>query len=163
MSVEDYYSSMRSLLIALCLTLPGAALAGVTVTFADPNKFTDVEDKNSTPDQVMGEIKAHLEKLGEKHLAPGKKVTIEVFDIDRAGRPRMGRNDIRVMTGRSDFPCIDLAAGLEGESQKREKVCDLDYLRSLPPPYNSGESLVFEKRMLDEWLRLRAKAASWGK
>ena len=153
----------RHLLLALCLAAPAPLLAAVTVTNSDPNKFTDVEDKNSEPERVMQELKTHLEQLGERHLAPGTHLMIEVFDIDRAGRPRMGRNDIRIMTGRTDFPCIDLASGLEGQTMKREKVCDLDYLRSLPPPYNSGESLVFEKRMLDEWMRKRAKDAGWKK
>ena len=154
---------LRYLPLAFCLAAPASLLAGVTVTHADPNKFTDVEDKNSTPDEVMRDLKTHLEQLGGRHLDASTNLNVEVFDIDRAGRPRMGRNDIRIMTGRSDFPCIDLAAGLAGETQKRERVCDLDYLRSLPPPYNSGESLVFEKRMLDEWLRKRAKDAGWKK
>jgi hypothetical protein len=150
---------VRELATAVCLAASMPVLAAVTVTNSDPNKFTDVEDKNSSPDQVMGELKAHLEKLGERYLAAETNVNVEVFDVDRAGRPRMGRNDIRIMTGRSDFPCIDLASGAEGQTQKREKVCDLDYLRSLPPPYNAGESLVFEKRMLDEWFKKRFKDA----
>ena len=154
---------MRLIVLALCLAAAGSPQAAVIVTHSDPTQFTDVEDKNSTPDQVMGEIKAHLERLGERYPIPGKNVKIEVLNIDRAGRPRMGRNDIRVMTGRSDFPCIDLASALEGQTMRRERVCDLDYLRSLPPPYNSGESLVFEKRMLDEWFRKRTADAAWGK
>jgi hypothetical protein len=143
----------RSLLLALCLAASGPALAAVTVTHADPNRFTDIEDKNSEPERTMREFKAHLESLGKRY-APDKNVAIEVLDIDRAGRPRL-RHDVRVMTGKSDFPCIDLASALDGGTMKRERVCDLDYLRTLPPPYNSGEALVFEKRMLDDWFRRR--------
>ena len=144
---------LRHLLIALCVAASSPALAAVTVTHADPNRFTDIEDKNSEPERTMREFKAHFEYLGKRY-APDKNVNVEVFDIDRAGRPRL-RHDVRVMTGKSDFPCIDLAAGLEGASMQRERVCDLDYLRTLPPPYNSGEALVFEKRMLDDWFRRR--------
>lgn len=148
------------LLLAICLAAAAPVLAGVTVTHTDPNRFTDVEDKNSVPEQVMRDLKAHLEGLGARYLTPGANVQVEVFDVDRAGRPHMGRGDLRIMTGRSDFPCIDLASGLAGATQKRERVCDLDYLRRLPHPYNSGESLVFEKRMLDEWFRKRFGDAS---
>lgn len=148
------------LLLPLLLATATPALAGVTVTHSDPTRFTDVEDKNSTADQVMGELKTHLQQLGERYLAPGMNIRVEVFDIDRAGRAHMGRGDLRIMTGRSDFPCIDLASGAEGATQKRERVCDLDYLRSLPPPYNSHESLVFEKRMLDVWFKQRFGDAS---
>jgi hypothetical protein len=152
---------LRYLVFALSLAAPSLATAGVTVTHSDPAKFTDIEDKNSEPERTMREFKTHLEYLGERYT-PGKNVNIEVFDIDRAGRPRL-RHDIRVMTGRSDFPCIDLASALDGGTMKRERVCDMDYLRSLPPPYNAGEALVFEKRMLDDWYRRRAKDAGWDK
>lgn len=152
---------LREPVLAICLAASGLALAGVTVTHSDPAKFTDIEDKASDPERTMREFKAHLEALGARY-SPGKNVNIEVFDIDRAGRPRL-RHEVRVMTGKADFPCIDLASGLEGASMKRERVCDLDYLRSLPPPYHSGEALVFEKRMLDDWYRRRAADAGWNK
>ncbi len=150
---------MRHLLLALALAASVPALASVAVTYSDPARFTDLDDKMSTPEQAMGELKQHLQALGERYLTPGTRVQIEVFDVDRAGRARI-RGDVRVMTGKADFPCIDLASGLEGATQKRERVCDLDYLRSLPHPYNTGEALVFEKRMLDDWFRKRFGDAS---
>ena len=144
---------LRHLFFALCVAASGPALSAVTVTHADPNSFTDMEDKSSEPERTMREFKTHFEYLGKRY-APDKNVAIEVFDIDRAGRPRL-RHEVRVMTGKSDFPCIDLASAQDGGTMQRERVCDLDYLRSLPPPYNSGEALVFEKRMLDDWFRRR--------
>ena len=143
----------RHLLLALCLAASAPALAAVTVTHSDPNRFTDMEDSASQPEGTMREFKAHLESLGKRY-APDRNVAIEVFDIDRAGRPRM-RHEVRVMTGKADFPCIDLASSLDGGTMTRERVCDLDYLRTLPPPYNSGEALAFDKRMLDDWFRRR--------
>jgi hypothetical protein len=60
-----------------------------------------------------------------------------------------------VMTGGTDFPCVDLAAGPEGGIMRRERVCDRDYLRTLHQPYSAGEALVYDKRMLDDWFRQR--------
>jgi len=141
------------LIAAICLA-SAPAWAGVTVTHSDPERFTDASDRGSDPGRVMGELKQHLELLGER-FARGKNIAIQVLDVDRAGRAHMGPNDMRVMTGRSDFPCVELSAGLEGAAATKERVCDMDYLRRLPPPYNADEPLTFEKRMLEEWFKQR--------
>jgi hypothetical protein len=81
-------------------------------------------------------------------------------DVDRAGRPRGNLpTEIRIMNGKGDMPCIDLRYSLEsgGKSDPwtRERVCDSDYLRSLPFKYDEHDPLACEKRMLDEWFQRR--------
>ena len=40
-------------------------------------------------------------------------------------------------------------------SHRRERVCDMDYLRRVTGRYSEHDPLVYEKRMLDEWFALR--------
>jgi hypothetical protein len=129
--------------------------AAVTVTYGDADKFTDAGDRNTDPRKVMQALKNHLEALGAKHL-PNGNVSIEVLDLDRAGRPRMNLpTEIRVMSGKGDMPCIDLRYSLNGAPYVKERVCDPEFLRPLPFSYDQHDPLVYEKRMLDEWFERR--------
>ena len=139
--------------VAGCAIAPLAAPAGVTVAWSNPSRFTDIGDRSVDPDRVMADLEQHLERLGERYLA-GMDVRIEVFDVDRAGRTN-NVDAIRVMNGKGDWPCIELAAGRGGETPRRERVCDMNYFRRLPLPYHKDRPLVYEKRMLDEWFRQR--------
>jgi len=142
----------------LAVSLPAAA--AVTVTYGDPDRFTDVSDRNSDPRKVMQVLAGFLQKLGERDLPPGTDVRIEVLDLDRAGRPRMNLpTEIRVMNGKADMPCIDLKYTVESGGQvtksTRERVCDPDYLRPLSFKANQNDPLGYEKRMLEEWFKAR--------
>jgi hypothetical protein len=140
------------------------ASAAVTVTYGDPDRFTDVSDRNSDPRKIMQVLSTFLQKLGDKTLPKGTDVKIEVLDLDRAGRPRMNLpTETRVMTGKADMPCIDLKYSLESGGQviksERERVCDADYLRPLPFKTNENDPLAYEKRMLEEWFKARFSPA----
>jgi hypothetical protein len=153
----------RLLILAACLsaTLSLPVHAAVTVTSAvDPDKFSDAGDRNNDPRKVMQALADHLKELGNKYLPPGTNLAIEVFDVDRAGRPRMNLpTEIRVVSGKGDIPCIDLKYTLEtggkATQSNRERVCDTDFLRALGPRYDEHDPLVYETRMLDEWFRKR--------
>ncbi len=148
-----------ALLAALALAA-GNVHAGVTVEYGNPDRFKDAGDRSTDPVKVMKALADHLKQLGDRYLAPGTEVHIEVLDLDRAGRPRMNLpTEIRIMTGRADPPCIDMrytvtAQGRTGEP-RQEHVCDLDYLRPLVPGGIENDPLVYEKRMLDEWFQKR--------
>jgi hypothetical protein len=139
--------------------------AAVTVTYGDPDRFTDVADRNSDPRQVMQSLEQHLKKLGDRYLPPQANLKIEVLDVDRAGRPYLNLpTEIRIITGQADMPCIELAYTLEAENKEpqsgHERVCDPGYLRSVEPQYDEHDPLVYEKRMLEHWFRKKfAKAA----
>jgi len=139
---------------SLAMPLPAA----VTVTHADPDRFTDAGDRNSDPAKVMQDIEQHLKRLGDRYLPPNAELKIEVLDLDRAGQARPP-TDIRVMRGMSDIPCMDMRYTLAVDGKvtqsNRERVCDSDYLRRLPLRANESDPLAFEKRMIDEWFQER--------
>ena len=137
--------------------------AAVTVSYGDPDRFTDAGDTNSDPRKVMLTLERHLKELGDRYLPPHSNLKIEVLDLDRAGRPYMNLpTEIRIVTGKADMPCIELSYTLEAGNKvlqsRRERVCDPDYLRPLETPYNEHDPLVYEKRMLAQWFRERFAA-----
>jgi len=134
--------------------------AAVTVTYANPDRFTDAGDRNSDPVSVMKDLEQHLRSLGDRYLPPNANLKIEVLDVDRAGRPRMNLpTEIRIVTGKGDMPCIDLRYTLEMDGKvaqsNKERVCDNDYLRPAGPRYNEHDPLAYEKRMLETWFQER--------
>jgi hypothetical protein len=152
----------RLLILALSVaaSLSSPVHATVTVTSTEPDKFTDAGDRNNDPRKVMQAIAKHLKELGDRYLPKDANLNIEVLDIDRAGRPRMNLpTEIRVVSGKGDMPCIDLRYTLEigakAMQSNRERVCDPDFLRPLPPGYDEHDPLVYETRMLDEWFMNR--------
>ena len=149
----------------LCTALLAAAsagsdaVAGVRVTYGDPDRFIDAGDRSNDPVKVAKALAMHLEGLGSR-LPAGTDVAIEILDVDRAGRPRMNLpTGIRVMNGRADMPCIELGYTVSRQGQqepaRRERVCDPDYLDFAHPPSATGDPLVYEKRMLDDWFERR--------
>ncbi len=138
----------------LCAVALGAH-AAVTVTYGDPDRFTDAADRNNDPVNVAQDLADRLRKLGEQ-IAPGTDLRIEIIDIDRAGRPRMNLpTEERIVSGKADPPCIELRYRVGAADARRERVCDTDFLRRLEPRYSEHDPLVYEKRMLDEWFRAR--------
>jgi len=134
--------------------------AAVTVSYGDPDRFTDAGDSNNDPRQIMLTLERHLKELGDRYLPPQSNLKIEVLDLDRAGRPYMNLpTEIRIVTGKADMPCIELSYTLEAGNKvlqsRRERVCDPDYLRPLETQYNEHDPLVYEKRMLAQWFRER--------
>src|SRR6202790_2540961 len=92
--------------------------AAVTVSYGDPDRFTDAGDSNNDPRQIMLTLERHLKELGDRYLPPQSNLKIEVLDLDRAGRPRMNLpTEIRIVNGKVDMPCIELNYTLEGTSR----------------------------------------------
>ena len=138
-----------------------AAMAAVDVRFISPEKFADTRDSMSSRDQMLNQLQEHLQKLSAKQLA-GKDLLIEVTDIDRAGEiePR-GRlmQDIRVMRSVTR-PAISLryVVSQGGRELRRgeARLSDLSYLER-SNRYSAGDSLRYEKRMLDDWFKTEFK------
>jgi hypothetical protein len=148
-------------LVAIALALASMPLAAaVTVTYGDPDRFTDAGDRNTDPRKVMQVLQKHLAERGERTLPPGTNLSIEVLDLDRAGRPRRNLpTEIRIVSGKGDMPCIDLRYSIESDGNAqppvRERVCDPEFLRPLEFRYDAHDPLVYEKRMLDDWMQRR--------
>lgn len=151
------------LLVAALPAITFAAMplqAAVMVTYGNPDRFTDAEDRNNDPVEVMKDLEQFLKSMGERHLPPNANLKIEVLDLDRAGRTNMNLPiGIRVMTGKADIPCVDLRYTLEVDGKaarsNSERLCDNNYLSPPGPKHDEHDPLVYEKRMLDKWFQDR--------
>jgi hypothetical protein len=136
-----------------------AANAAVTVIFTKADQYIDVPFSPSDREATLKTLKEHFQKLGSK-LPSGQDLKIEVLEIDLAGRTepsRMsGANDLRVLRGGADWPMIQLRYSVETAGkplkQGEARISDLNYLNHMNR-YPSGESLRYEKAMLDDWFK----------
>lgn len=149
----------RPLLLAVAIACGlGNAIATVTVTFTQPEGYTDMPFAPWDRERVMKELQTHFDKLGAK-LPQGQDLKVEVLDIDLAGRiePQLRYgNDIRVLKGRADWPTIALRYSVESQGKVlgsgEARIDDKSYLDHFNR-YSANEPLRYEKRMLDEWFK----------
>jgi hypothetical protein len=153
-------SQIRNLVAALLLAATaGAASAGVTVTYEQPEKFRDMPFSQVDREELLRQLSEHFAKLGQD-LPPGQNLRISVKDIDLAGRIEPARwnfnNDIRLLRGGADWPTMQLSYVLEENGQVlrsgEAKINNMMYLERLNR-YSSGDPLRFEKQMVDEWFK----------
>jgi len=134
----------------------GAASAGVTVNYVDSDKFSDLPFAPWERKEVLDELAGFFSELG-KALPPGQDLTVEVTDIDLAGREypntRSGR-DLRVLKGGADWPIMELRYTLTANGQVvksgQEKLTDMNYLNRINR-LTDGDRLRYEKRMVEDW------------
>lgn len=157
---------MRPALFPLLLSLPllvqAAAVATTKVHFSHPENFTDAHlDRDygrGASEFVLQELRQYIEQLGERHLQPGQRLTVEVRDIDLAGRFEPWRAEayhVRFMR-EITWPRIKLHYRLEQDGRElvsREAVVlDQGYLQH-PSRYPASDRLRYEKAMLADWFR----------
>lgn len=160
-------SPLLSLLAGLALTagfapfLVAAAKApdNVTVTFQDPDKFTDVRETGSTITSIyyLDELRHCLQQTASPLLAPGQKLAITVTDIDLAGenlfnQPHMIRIMKDLYPPRVHLKFQLLAADGRVLKEGERKLQDLDYLMQAGRP-GSQDPLYYDKELLKRWLQ----------
>lgn len=144
---------------------PVAAADNVSVTFQDPDKFTDVRENNSTTNSTyyLDELKACLKETAALRLAAGQKLNITVTDVDLAGENLFNQpNRIRIYR-QIDAPRVKLKFQLlaaDGTVLKEgtRNLTDTYYLNNLRLP-GSQDPLYYDKQLLIQWVRdeFRAK------
>ena len=148
---------MKTLALAGLFALgAGSAHAGVSITFDETQRYSDVPFDPTDRKQVLDALADHFTGLG-KYLPPGQALHITVLDVDMAGREipsfRAGR-DIRVLNGRADWPHMQLRYSLEQNGQVvksgEAQLQDMNY-QSRSTHYFDSEPLRYEKQMIDEW------------
>jgi hypothetical protein len=151
---------IAAVLMTVALT-PVQAVAGVNVRFVNPERFSDAGSNGfrSADAGVLAEIKAYLQRLGGRFLAPGQNLTIDILDIDRAGMDEPWRGgsmgDVRIMRGVTP-PRIKLRYMLSEKGRQarsgEETLTDINYQMN-PSARFGGDRLVYEKALLDDWFR----------
>lgn len=151
---------LRSMALAgLCLLSAGSASAGVTVTFSHPENYVDMPFSPTDREQVLKDLTEHFGKLAAS-LPPGQDLKIEILDLDLAGRLRPNfrgsGQDIRIMRGGADWPHLHLRYTLESGGQVlasgEEHLSNMNYLDRINR-YASGDTLRYEKQMIDDWFK----------
>jgi Protein of unknown function (DUF3016) len=158
--MSGWHRLILGMLSAMALAATPVA-AEVVVTFANPERFSDIGDLEQDPRQTLSDLEAFFHSLGDRYLPSHVTLRIEVLDISLAGRsrwPPRTNSPVRAMGGDADWPRFELRYTLEsGSAPSRpieETVVDRNYLRPLEWRYSSA-SLPYEKRMLEAWFRAR--------
>lgn len=143
------------------LAVSSAAAGTVSVSFVNAPGFADASatawDKGANQRALAG----HLRALGQRHLAAGQVLKVEMLDLDLAGTTRPSRHtdhDLRIVRGMADAPRISLRYTLEEGGQPlrsgEESLTDVNYGRGLSHA-SGADPLRHEKRMLDDWFKQR--------
>lgn len=165
---------MKTLRISL-LALLGLATLGavravdtapaprVEVNFDKPEKFADAGSSQRGSDfgrdANLAEFKSHLELRANTYIPEGQKLVVTFTDIDLAGEVEPWRSpqhqDIRIVkdiyTPKIDlsFKLLDAKGAVLKEGARH--LSNLNFLMELYP--NRNEPLVYDKALLDTWLR----------
>jgi hypothetical protein len=154
-------------MLAACALAAGGAWAGVSVTYTEPEQFSDLPFAASERERVLQELSEHFLALG-KRLPADQNLQVEVSDVDLAGREEPSRrasNEIRVLRGGADWPRIRLRYTLESNGKVlgsgEAELSDMAYMSNINR-YAPGDRLRYEKRMIDDWFARQFKAAPRG-
>jgi len=158
-----------------CLLL-GAALAAasasqaatVTVSFVDPDHFTDAGYSQSRPSErdlaeLQAEFERYLQRLANQNLPLTAVLKLEMLDIDLAGQIEPGRrglaSDVRVVR-EVTIPRLKFRYTLQdGDrvvSRGEEYLSDLDFMRSYGR-LTSDDRYRYEKTLLGNWFEHRLR------
>lgn len=148
---------MKTLALAGLMALgTGAAHAGVSITFDETRRFSDVPFDPQDRKQALDALSDHFTALG-KYLPAGQDLHITVTDVDLAGRmvPNFSAGrDIRVVNGRADWPRMQLRYSLEQNGQVvksgEAQLQDMNYQYNASRYFDS-DLYRYEKQMIDDW------------
>ena len=158
-------AAVRWIVSALALSASGLAFGAadvpeqVTVAFAHPEKFSDLQDRRYPDERVtqgyMDDLRRFIETHAAGELGPDRKLEVTITDIDMAGELRIsGLRDVRVLRS-STPPRINLSfrivdAGGQVLKSGDRRLTDLSY--QFPETWTADTSLFYEKKLLQNWL-----------
>jgi Protein of unknown function (DUF3016) len=159
--------SLRNVLAAGFLIAAGTASAAtVSVTFVQPEKFTDAgHSRGRATERELAELREdlqqHLQGLADRKLAASDALQVEVLDIDLAGDFETNRLtrfvDVRVVRDIAS-PRITLRYTLKQGDRvvtgAEEQLSDMNFLWG-HNRYSNGDRLRYEKPLLDKWFEKR--------
>jgi hypothetical protein len=135
----------------------GAASAGITVNYVNPEKYSDIGAGEWERELVLKDLTKHFDKLA-KDLPAGHDLTLNITDIDLSGQEYPGNRasgDLRVREGKGDWPYMEIHYTLTANGQTVDsgavQLRDQRYMvRPIRGAYET-DNLRFEKRMINEW------------
>ena len=149
------------------LVISPSARAEVQVIFTAPETYVDAgllrRDGERAREVTLRTIREQLMRMGERYLAPGQAVEIEVLDIDLAGEIEWwhGPYDIRFLRSYT-WPKIKLRYTFKQNGQtirsSEELISDPSYQMNVIAATRSGDVMPYEKEMLARWFRSRFAA-----
>jgi len=136
----------------------------IEVTFASPEKYTDVRDGYTPTDVgrqgILDQIRDYMKVQGQNYVPAGQTLSVTFTDIDLAGdfEPwRGGTNNMDIRVIKDVYPPrIDLTFRLtgpdgavikEGKRQLRNLAFMADYA------INPRDTLRYEKKLLEDWFK----------
>ena len=144
--------------------VPG--LAGtVNVSFIHPENFTDASLQGGygtrAEQGTLDEIGRFFESLGPRYLKSQQVLTLDVLNVDLAGRIEWWRRDFydtRIL--RDIYPprfTLNYRLSEDGRTivESKETVVDPNYLANPGIYFSPNDPLRFEKAMLEDWFRRR--------
>lgn len=158
--------ALSGALLGACASTPRqtASDTRVVVDWSDPAKFADTRSDQChslvKPEEWLSQLARYTQSRARSRLQQGQSLNVTITDIQRAGQcepwrgPRVA--DIRIL---KDIypPSISFHFQLSDRDGKivtegDRKLTDLAYLQrgSL---LDRNDSLRYEKRMIDDWLR----------
>lgn len=147
--------SHTALLVALVLWAGPASAAAVTVNFVDPEHYTDIGRYGGIDrKRNLDAIQKIFADLAARYLAADSVLSIDVLDVDLAGRLEPWHNkgdDVRYMRDIT-WPRMTLRYTRDGGTASEETLADPGYL-DFPNPHFSNEPLSYEKAMIERWFR----------
>ena len=140
---------------SMLLMATGSTFAGVTVTFSNSDMYADMPFAPWERKEVLDYLTEHFRELAAT-LPPGVDMNVEILDVDLAGRVHhRPSRDLRVLRGGADWPMIHLRYSVVQNgavvASGEERLRDMMYMDGLRNRYSSGDSLRYEKHMIDEW------------
>ena len=152
--------------VGLLLASPVPGVAGaVQVSFLHPGTYTDASLSGGygarAEQWTLGEIGRYLESLGARYLGAEQVLTLEVLNVDLAGKIEWWRRpayDLRVL--RDVYPPrftlhYRLTEGGRTLREGEETVVDPNYLANPTIYFSPSDPLRFDKAMLADWFRAR--------
>jgi Protein of unknown function (DUF3016) len=132
------------------------------VVYVNPEKFTNVTDSYSFPDEgrdeYLGTLKQHIEAQADKYIPAGQHLALRITDVRMAGdfEPQRGPEfdhvriykDVYPPRFNFEFKLTDANGKVIKEGAR--KIVDLNYLFPVNP-YFEDDTLRFEKKLLDDW------------
>lgn len=140
----------------------------VQVQWDDPRGFTEIRYSRNRFEAQRGDwvqrLAEHLRQQAEQAIGPGERLELRITDIDLAGEYEPLATDLRDVRVVRDIypPRMELSFvryGADGQvmQQGSRRLSDPGFLSA--PAHSTQDSLRFEKRMIEDWVRREFRPA----